>query len=91
MLTVYEARFRPEGLRSAEWLAAQRGKIARALDAIETEGPEGPVDMGRLGLVCALGYLDFREVLDWRAGRPRLSAFAEGWSERPSLTATHPV
>ncbi|MGR3542261.1 MAG: glutathione S-transferase N-terminal domain-containing protein [Hasllibacter sp.] len=88
--TVYEARLRDEGARSAAWIGAQKAKIARALDAAEAEGPDGPVDMGRLALACALGYLDFREVLDWRADRPALAAFAERWGRRPSIAATRP-
>ena len=91
VLTVYEARFRDEAARSADWIGAQKGKIARALDALEAEGPDGPVDMGRLGLACALGYLEFRKVLDWRPGRPALAAFAEAWDARPSLAATRPA
>lgn len=90
VLTVYEARFREAALRSEAWLVAQQGKIARALDALEAEGPDGPWDAGRIALACALGYLDFRHVLDWRARRPRLAAFGEGVSARPSMRATEP-
>lgn len=95
LAVVYEARFRPEEMRSAEIVAAQKARIARTLDAWEAEGArtlEAGVDMGRLAVACALGYVDFRLTdWDWRAGRPQVAAWAERMLARPSLAATAPA
>ncbi len=58
--------------------ARQKAAIARALDALEAGELSGPLDIGKLGVVCALGYLDFRfGHEDWRGGRSKLAAFYE--------------
>ena len=89
---VYEGRLREEGKRSEEWMAAQRAKIARALDALEGRKFADKLDIGQIALGCALGYLDFRfEAWDWRSGRPGLAAFARRMAKRPSFEATKPA
>lgn len=94
VLMVYEARIRPEDLRYAPWVEGQWGKVARALDALEArwmDHLEGPLDIGHIGVGCALGYLDFRHAArDWRAGRPRLAAWEAAFRARPSMMATAP-
>lgn len=73
ILVVYESRFRDPGTQSERWLAHQRGKIVRALAAFEASPPDPAMtDLVAIGLACALGYLDWRRPLDWRAGHPRL-------------------
>ncbi|WP_027284895.1 glutathione S-transferase N-terminal domain-containing protein [Rubritepida flocculans] len=58
--------------------ARQKAAITRALDALEAGELSGPLDIGKLGVVCALGYLDFRfGQEDWRGGRSKLAAFYE--------------
>jgi glutathione S-transferase len=95
VLMVYEARVRPEEMRSADWVEAQWGKVARALDAIEgrwISHLRGPLDMSQIAVGCALGYLDFRhDARNWRAGRSSLAAWYEGFSARPSMEATVPT
>ncbi len=89
----YETFLRPEPLRWAEWIAAQKAKIERALDRLEREceGFAERVDIGTLAIACALGYLDFRFAADrWREGRPRLAVWEERIARRPSLVATRP-
>ena len=50
------------------------------------------VDIGTITIGCALGYLDFRYAdEDWRATRPKLAAWFERFSERPSMARTAPV
>lgn len=94
VLIVYEARCRPEDMRSTDWVEAQWVKIVRALDTLE--GPRGarldaPLDMGQVALACALGYLDFRHPgRDWRAGRPRLTEWFAAMSARDSMRETQP-
>jgi glutathione S-transferase len=78
-------------LQSESHLAAYRLKIAAALDRIEAEGLElaEQPDIGHIAIGCALGYLDFRFAADqWRAGRPKLSAWYADFARRPSMRAT---
>ncbi len=94
VLMVYESRLRPEDRRFAPWVEGQWAKIARALDAAETRWVthlSGPVDVGQMGLACALAYLDFRHpAREWRAGRPHLSAWEAEFAARPAMVATQP-
>ena len=94
LLIVYEARLRPEEIRFAPWVEAQWAKVARALDVAEARWMAhlaGPLDMGQIGLGCALGYLDFRHgARNWRAGRPQLAAWEAKFATRPAMTATLP-
>ena len=54
----------------------------------------GPLDMGQIGVGCALDYMDFRAEMggfaDWRSGRPNLTAWASDFLERPAMVATRP-
>jgi len=89
----YETFLRPEALRWGDWIAAQKAKITRSLDRLESEceGFAERVDIGTLAIACALGYLDFRFAEDgWREGRPKLAAWYEEIARRPSLVATRP-
>jgi len=92
---IYEMRFREEAAWSQDWIAAQKLKIARALDALESQWLShlaGPLDVGVIAVAAALGYLDFRLVeVDWRATRPRLAAWHAGFADRDSYRATTPV
>lgn len=94
VLMVYEARVRPEDMRYQPWLDAQWGKIARALDKLDTRWMShlhGPLDMGQIAIGCALGYLDFRHPdKEWRKGRDALAAWEARFAERPSMRATIP-
>ncbi len=91
VLARYETALRPEALRWDAWVGGQLAKIDHALDACEAEPPEGPLDIGQIGLACALGYLDFRFAdRRWREGRQALEAWYESVAERPSLRATRP-
>lgn len=90
---------RVESLKSAvpdrvEWMERQRQTVHRVLDrfehTVDALGDVLAIDAITLG--CALGYLDFRfPDDDWRAGRPRLSAWLASFETRPSMAATrHP-
>jgi glutathione S-transferase len=99
LLMVYEGRLRPEGMRFQPWVDAQWAKVARALDALEadwqdhlTAKRQGCPDMGHIALGAALGYVDFRHgAREWRLGRPKLAAWADGFMARASMQATVPV
>jgi len=92
LLGVYE-NLRPEGERSADWIARQKGKIAAALDVLEEEADDfgNGVDIGLLTIGCALGYLDLRYADDsWRSDHPALADWLDVFGERKSMTATAP-
>lgn len=98
LLCAYEVRMREESLRSEAWVNGQRGKIARALDALEAGAMDrlgGPLGMPAIAVGCALGYLDFRKEMggwaDWREGRPKLTVWGEAFLKRPSMVATAPI
>ncbi|MEH7828125.1 glutathione S-transferase [Gemmobacter denitrificans] len=94
VLMVYEWRMRPEERRHSPWVEGQWGKIARALDALETrwmDRLQGPLTMGQIAVGAALGYLDFRHAdRGWRADHPHLAAWEAEFSARPSMQATRP-
>ena len=84
---------RPEGLLWSDNLKRQKGKIERALDALETQAQAmgETLDLGTLSVGCALGYVDFRYGdMNWRETRPRLAAWYEAFSRRPSMVKTAP-
>lgn len=89
LLIRYEIASRPPELRHPATIELQQGKIDRALDALESAPPSGPVDIGHLAVACALGYLDLRFEGAWRDGRPKLVAWLERLEkETPAFAAT---
>jgi glutathione S-transferase len=91
LLQVYEARFRPEDTRNADWLAHQDGKVARGLAALEAAPPLFPGNprIGEIALACTLGYLDLRFGGAWRAAHPKLVAWLDDFAARvPAFEAT---
>jgi glutathione S-transferase len=86
-------RRRPGNEQSDDWVAAQRGKIARGLDALEKDTPaiDAAINLGALGLGAALGYVDLRHGdLNWRDTRPGLASWFEALSTRQSFSETVP-
>jgi glutathione S-transferase len=93
ILARYETLLRAEERRWPDWVAGQKAKIARALDALESEAASfgDTLDIGTIAVGCALGWLDFRYAADdWRAGRPALAAWFERFAARPSMATTVP-
>jgi len=94
VLARYETFVRPQEHRWGEWIEGQKHKFRRALDALEAEAETfgDTVDIGTITIGCALGYLDFRYADEgWRASRPRLGAWLDGFAARPSMARTAPV
>ncbi|MEX1234345.1 MAG: glutathione S-transferase [Roseovarius sp.] len=91
---VYEVRMRPEAKQWDDWIEAQWGKIAAAMDALEgrwISHLSGPLDMGQISVACALSYLDFRQPhREWRGARPQLAAWYGKFDQRPSMQSTKP-
>lgn len=93
ILVRYETWLRPEEYRWDDWVEGQRGKVHRALAQLEAEvdalGDEARLDTLAAG--CLLGYIDLRFSGDWwRKTFPKLAAWNEAFSARPSLTETAP-
>lgn len=83
---------RPPAQQSPTRLAQYERSIRQTLDQLEREvdGLEG-LNLGTITVGCALGYLDFRfPGDDWRQGRPKLAAWFDAFSKRPSMAATVP-
>ncbi|MGD9744609.1 MAG: glutathione S-transferase N-terminal domain-containing protein [Dongiaceae bacterium] len=85
---------RQAGEQSRGWMERQQGIVRRGFDALEAEAGklDGPVDIGTIAVGCAIGWLEFRNILgaDWRQGRPSLARWYEGFARRPSMLATIP-
>ncbi len=89
----YETGLKEERFQDPNWIAARRQRIVHALDAMENTAPDaeaGP-SQGTIAWAAALGYLDLRfPDMSWREGRPKLAAWYERFSQRPSLVETEP-
>lgn len=86
---------RPPGEQSRTFLDKSRDRVLRILDGMEHDAARFPpveqVDVGALGLACALGYLEFRfPDIEWRPARPALTAWYEAFSQRASMRLTVP-
>lgn len=90
LLMVYEGRFRDASALSARWLAHQRGKVTRGLDALQAAPPDPCVtDVAAISLACCLGYLDWRRPVDWRARWGGLAAWLDAFARaEPAFDAT---
>ncbi len=90
----YEMRLRPQELQWDAWLDAQWEKISGALDAVQNRWMahlNAPLNMGQIGMGCALGYIDLRhDARNWRKGHDTLSAWFEDFKQRPSMIETCP-
>jgi len=87
---VYEGRRPPEN-RHEPTIQKYLAVVTRSLDTLEharfTEEPT----IGEIAVACALGYVDFRDVIPgWRDSRPKLAAWFEKFAEYPSMKATWP-
>jgi glutathione S-transferase len=93
ILIVYEGRYRPDQTPYEPWLAFQRGKIERSLDVLAKNPPQigTPVTVGAIAVACALGYVDFRKQVDWRARTPALIAWLDKFRAAvPAFDKTKP-
>jgi len=92
VLLRYETFLRPAEYRWSDWIAGQRAKIERSLDALEASPPpaDGSFAPADFGVAAALGYLDLRfsDDLPWRRGQPKLAAFMASVADRPSIRLT---
>lgn len=85
----WEAVRRPEEIRWPTMRDAQLQKIAAACDFIEKEAELDRLPtIGEIALATALSWIEFRDVYAFASGRPRLAAWYNRFSERPSMLAT---
>ena len=94
LLMAYEWRLRPEEIRFPDWIEGQWSKVDRALDTLENKWMEqldDKLNIGQIGVGCALGYLDFRNAdRDWREKHKTLSNWFKDFSQRESMSTTVP-
>lgn len=90
LLVTYETKRRPTEFCYQPFVEHQRGKIRRALDALAQDAPDPQnPDAGAIAVACALGYLDWRKQVDWRATHAPLVAWLDAFSARaPAFAAT---
>ena len=89
---------RPAHERSAAWTERQMKKVARGLDALETQlGARAyccgnNLTLADIAVGACLGWLDFRfPQLGWRDDRENLARLAAKLAERPSFADTLPT
>lgn len=83
----------PEAVRNEGAIARSMAAVTAALGRAEAiaPAPDDALDVGTIGLGCALFYLDLRlGELDWREDRPRLAALAGALEARSSFADTRP-
>ena len=84
-------RQRPEVERHADLMTRQTAALTAGLDALEADVPPAArFQIGEIAVAVQLGYFDARAVIDWRPGRPRLTAWFEAAARRESMIATAP-
>jgi glutathione S-transferase len=90
----YEMRLRPEEQQSPAWIEAQWSKAERGIAAVNSRWLShlsGPLNIGQIGVACALSYIDLRhDVRGWRNGNDALANWHAEFSTRPSMVATIP-
>jgi glutathione S-transferase len=87
----YETAVRPQGLQWREWMERQALRVLAECDDLETTWQKdlSEATAGSIAVAVALAYLDFRiPEWKWRQNRPKLVAFHEAFSARPSMQAT---
>ena len=98
LLCRYEKLVRPQALRWDAWEAdhwsrawAGMGRFEARDDVLAPPLDQRPPSMVQIALVCVTGYADFRfPDSGWRTSFPKLAAFHDALSERPSVKVSAP-
>jgi glutathione S-transferase len=93
LLCRYEKMVRPQGLQWQAWYDDHwnRAWSGMARFAARDDVLSGPFNIAQIGLVCVLGYADFRFAdCGWRKAYPKLDAFHQRMLERPSVKVSLP-
>jgi len=90
-LQVVRERIRPESEHRQDLFDRQQKAIEAALNLFESAGLSTErFAIAEIAVAAQLGYLDARNVVMWRAGRPRLAAWFEVVSKRSSMVESEP-
>jgi glutathione S-transferase len=88
---------RPDGERSAAWIARQQGKVERGLAELASDLGEhhwchnGRYTLADIAVGCCLGWLAFRHPsIDWRGKYRNLAKLYDRLSERPAFADSAP-
>ena len=93
LLCRYEKMVRPQGLQWQAWSDDHWKRAWSGMARFEKQADvlSGPFDIVQIGLVCVLGYADFRFAdCGWRQAYPKLDAFHEKMLARPSVKISVP-
>ncbi len=93
LLCRYERLTRPQGLQWQAWSDDHWNRAWTGMARFEERDDvlSGPLDIVQIGLVCVLGYADFRfPDCGWRKAYPKLDAFYQKMMERPSVKISAP-
>lgn len=85
----WETVRRPEALRYDALREAYTLKLIESYDWLERElDADAPLHVGHIAIATALSWLAFRELPDFREGRPKLSGWFDAFERRDSMRAT---
>jgi glutathione S-transferase len=93
LLCRYEKAVRPQGLQWQVWSDDHWNRAWRGMARFDQQADvlSRPLDIVQIGLVCVLGYADFRFAdCGWRKAYPNLDAFHEKMLARPSVKISLP-
>ena len=93
LLCRYEGMVRPEAMRWKVWSDDHWNRAWSGMARFENKPDvlSRPLDIVQIGLVCVLGYADFRFAdCGWRKAYPKLDAFHHKMLERPSVKISVP-
>lgn len=89
-LAIVRERLR-DGDHRPDLFDRQTAALVASLDLLERDGlPADRFEIGEIAVAAQLAYLDARQVLGWREGRPALAAWYEAVSQRSAMVATAP-
>ena len=85
----WETARRPEPLRYPPLADGQKAKLIETFDYLEANlDPQHPITIGHIALATGLDWIAFRDLVDFKTGRPTLSKWYEDFRARPSMTRT---
>lgn len=87
----WETSRRPPELRYPPLAAGHTQKLVCGYDWLERGlDIDSPLHVGHIAVATTLSWLEFRELPDFRSGRPRLTRWFDTFAARKSMLATPP-